>query len=54
MFFVSEEFLRKYQTGEEFVQTIDEAVAPGQELFEDYKSKADWKAEQKSAKDGAE
>ena len=53
MFFVSEEFLRKYQAGEDFVQTIDEAVAPGHELFEDYESKADWKAKQKSAKGGA-
>ena len=54
MFFVSEEFLRKYQAGEEFVQTIDKAVAPGHELFEDYESKADWKAKQKSAKGDAE
>ena len=35
MFFVSEEFLRKYEAGEEFGQTIDEAVPLGQELFED-------------------
>ena len=34
MFFVSEEFLRKYQSGEEIAQTIDEAVPVGQELFE--------------------
>ena len=34
MFFVSEEFLRKYEQGEEFVQTIDEAVKPGEGLFE--------------------
>jgi len=34
MFFVSEEFLRKYEAGEEFGQTIDEAVPVGQELFE--------------------
>ena len=46
MFFVSEEFLRKYQAGEEFTQTIDEAVAPGQELFDEYESKADFKAKQ--------
>ena len=50
MLFVSEEFLRKYQEGEEFVQTIDEAVAPGHELFEEYKSKADWKAKQRAEK----
>tara|TARA_B100000315_G_scaffold229991_1_gene240036 strand:- start:761 stop:931 length:171 start_codon:yes stop_codon:yes gene_type:complete len=34
MFFVSEEFLRKYETGEDFAQTIDEAVPLGTELFE--------------------
>ena len=34
MFFVSEEFLRKYESGEDFNQTIDEAVPVGQELFE--------------------
>ena len=33
MFFVSEEFLRKYETGEEFEQTVDEAVPVGEELF---------------------
>ncbi len=35
MFFVSEEFLRKYEAGEDFTQTIDEAVPLGTELFED-------------------
>lgn len=35
MFFVSEEFLRKYEAGEDFGQTIDEAVPVGQELFDD-------------------
>ncbi len=34
MFFVSEEFLRKYEKGENFSQTIDEAVPLGSELFE--------------------
>ena len=34
MFFVSEEFLRKYESGEDFSQTIDEAVPLGTELFE--------------------
>ena len=33
MFFVSEEFLRKYESGEDFSQTIDEAVPLGEELF---------------------
>ena len=35
MFFVSEEFLRKYEEDGEAVQTIEEAVPVGQELFED-------------------
>ena len=35
MFFVSEEFLHKYESGEDFTQTIDEAVPLGTELFED-------------------
>lgn len=35
MFFVSEEFLRKYIEDGEAVQTIGEAVPQGQELFED-------------------
>jgi hypothetical protein len=33
MFFVSEEFLRKYVSGDEIAQTIDEAVPVGEELF---------------------
>ena len=33
MFFVSEEFLHKYESGEDFTQTIDEAVPLGTELF---------------------
>ena len=41
MFFVSEEFLRSYEAGEEFNQTIDEAVPEGSELFGgDYETKA--------------
>ena len=45
MFFVSEEFLRKYEAGEDFAQTIDEAVKPGEGLFDqDYQSKADFKS----------
>ena len=35
MFFVSEEFLRKYEQGEDFNQTIEEAVPEGQGLFDD-------------------
>ena len=44
MFFVSEEFLRKYEETGEAVQTLDQVVKPGEGLFEqDYKSKADKK-----------
>ncbi len=42
MFFVSEEFLRKYQSGGEIEQTIGEAVPVGQELFEDTGGKRDY------------
>ncbi len=49
MFFVSEEFLRSYEAGEEFNQTIDEAVPEGQSLFEgDYESKASAKTRRRS------
>ena len=43
MFFVSEEFLRQYESGEEITQTIDEAVPEGHDLFEEgtYRSKAE-------------
>ena len=34
MFFVSEEFLREYESGEEPVSTLGEAVPQGQALFE--------------------
>ena len=34
MFFVSEEFLRKHQDGEDFIQTIGEVLPPGEELFD--------------------
>ena len=47
MFFVSEEFLRKYEEGEDLIQTIDEAVATGEGLFDqEYETKAQWKARQ--------
>ncbi len=42
MFFVSEEFLRKYEAGDEIDQTISEAVPVGQELFEDTGGKRDF------------
>ena len=52
MFFVSEEFLRKYERGEDFEQTIDEAIKPGEGLFErPYQSIADWKGKQRALKD---
>ena len=35
MFFVSEEFLRKYEQDGEIEQTIDVAIPVGQELFEE-------------------
>ena len=42
MFFVSEEFLRRYGAGEEVRSTLGEVVAPGETLFPDEKShKAD-------------
>ena len=54
MFFVSEEFLRKYEQGEDFAQTIDEAVNPGEGLFDQpYESKADWKRNQEKSKGDA-
>jgi len=33
MFFVSEEFLRKYEAGEEFGSSLDEVTDPGASLF---------------------
>ena len=51
MFFVSEEFLRKYEEGQQVNQTIDSAVKPGEGLFEHYESKADWKKKQRGAKE---
>ncbi len=33
MFFVSEEFLRKYEAGEPFGSTLDEVTKPGESLF---------------------
>jgi hypothetical protein len=51
MFFVSEEFLRSYETGGEVNQTVDEAVPEGQSLFGgEYKSKADAKAETRTTR----
>ena len=33
MFFVSEEFLRKYEAGEDFGSTLDEVTELGESLF---------------------
>ena len=49
MFFVSEEFLRKYEAGEDYGSTLDEVTDVGETLFpqahgeelEDRKSKAE-------------
>lgn len=38
MFFVSEEFLRRYQGNEEVQSTLGEAVKPGETLFPDAKA----------------
>lgn len=55
MFFVSEEFLRSYESGGEVNQTVDEAVPQGQALFDgQYRSKADAKTETRTAKTGNE
>jgi hypothetical protein len=35
MFFVSSEFARKYEAGEEFGSTLDEVVGAGETLFPD-------------------
>ena len=48
MFFVSEEFLRKYESGEEFSQTIDEAVPLGTELFENTGGKKEFNQRRRS------
>lgn len=56
MFFVSEEFLRQYESGEEFTQTIGDVLEPGHELFEEgtYTSKAEWKKSHKEKPSGGE
>ncbi len=48
MFFVSEEFLRKYQEGEGFDRTIDEAVPIGQELVGGAGGKREFNLKQKN------
>ena len=53
MFFVSEDFLRKHEPGEDFDQTIDKAIPVGHELFEntDGKGKHNVKERVKKRKD---
>ncbi len=52
MFFVSEEFLRQFESGEEYAQTIDEAVPEGQNLFQEgtYQTKSQRSAETRSGR----
>ena len=52
MFFVSEEFLRKYELGEDFVQTVDEAVPVGEELFTDTGGKREFNERRRASEDG--
>ena len=52
MFFVSEEFLRKYEAGEEVEQTIDEAVPVGEELFDDTGGKREYNARRRRKSEG--
>jgi hypothetical protein len=51
MFFVSEEFLRKYEAGEDIVQTVDEAVPVGEELFSDTGGKRKFNAKRREESD---
>ena len=52
MFFVSEEFLRKYEAGEEVEQTIDEAVPVGEELFDETGGKREYNARRRRKSEG--
>ena len=51
MFFVSEEFLRRYEAGEEVEQTIGEAVPLGEELFDDTGGKREYNIRRRSEGD---
>jgi len=51
MFFVSEEFLRKYESGEDFSQTIDEAVPLGTELFENTGGKKEFNQKRRDSEE---
>ena len=52
MFFVSEEFLRKYEAGEGVEQTIDEAVPVGEELFDETGGKREYNARRRRKSEG--
>ncbi len=52
MFFVSEEFLRKYEQGEDVVQTVDEAVPVGEELFGDTGGKREFNQRRRDGAQG--
>ena len=45
MFFVSEEFLRKYESGESFGSTLDEVTEIGETLFPEAEEAKGTKAE---------
>ena len=47
MFFVSEEFLRKYSEDAEINQTVGEAVPIGHELFESTGGKREYNAQRR-------
>ena len=51
MFFVSEEFIRKYEAGEDIVKTVDEAVPVGEELFADTGGKRKFNAKRREEGD---
>lgn len=51
MFFVSEEFLRRYEAGEAYGSTLDEVTEPGASLFP---AAHDAQAEHKSKAERAE
>ena len=51
MFFVSEEFLRKYEEGEEVEQTIGEVVPAGEDLFDETGGKKEYNVRRRRSGD---
>ena len=51
MFFVSEEFLRKYEEGEEVEQTIGEVVPAGEALFDETGGKKEYNVRRRRSGD---